>query len=148
MNSSSNGAMTACMDSCCCIFVLPLHTTCGKVWLLHFQRGVVQQFAKILCVYGLKSIPCFSFGSGNGDSIAFFSGRWLADCKIRQGERVVKQVLFYNHCYVLLFRVLVGAIHTCPRRFYLTRTVVGASHSKQPMSTRLPERRQLPARSF
>ena len=34
MNSSSSGAMTACMVSCCCIFVLPLHTTletCGSI---------------------------------------------------------------------------------------------------------------------
>ena len=28
-------------------------------------------------VYGFKSIPCFSFGSRNGDSIAFLGGEWV-----------------------------------------------------------------------
>ena len=72
MNSSSSGAMTAGMVSCCCIFVLPLHSTletCGCI------SGEASFSSSLNClVYGFKSIPCLSFGSRNGDSIAKLGG--------------------------------------------------------------------------
>ena len=67
------GRVLLAMNQAKPVRLLGLHTTletCGSISRL----CVVQQFAKILCVYGFCSIPCFSFGPRNGVSIAFLVG--------------------------------------------------------------------------
>ena len=60
MESSSSGAMTACMVSCCCIFLLPLRTTletCGSI------SGYASFSSSLDClVYRFRLVSCFSLG--------------------------------------------------------------------------------------
>ncbi len=67
------GRVLLAMNQAQPVRLLGLHTTletCGSI-------SAVASFSSSLncLVYGFKSIPCLSFGSRNGDSIAFLGGR-------------------------------------------------------------------------